>query len=125
MKMPKIKQSENAVRKAITGYLTLKGWEVFPINNAGTFRGYNKKGEKRFSFNGTPGVSDLYCIKRKFGEMWIETKATGGKPTLEQEKFIALVNSTPEGIAFWCDLFDMFWQNYTMLNEMGKINHFF
>lgn len=108
MKSLKIKQSENTVKKAIKDYLEFNGWTVYRINNAGIFRGYNKAGEKRFSFDGDSGVLDLYCVKSGCDDIWIECKATGKKPSEAQKNFMRLVNSTPYGLAFWCDSFDMF-----------------
>mgnify|MGYP001559583900 FL=1 len=106
--MPKIKQRENDVKKAIKEYLEYNGWEVCRINNGGGFRGFNKDGKERYSFAGTPGVFDLYCVKPKYMDMWIETKATGKKPSEDQLKFMRLVNSVPGRYAFWCDSLDMF-----------------
>ena len=120
MKMPKINQSETEVKKAITEYLEWHGWEVYPIGNKGGFRGYNKKGEIRFSFAGKKGVLDLYCVKKGCLPMWVETKATGKKPSKEQEDFMRLVNSTPRGIAFWCDSLERFKAFYSdILIEYG------
>lgn len=117
MKMPKTKQSENNVKKAIKEYLELNGYEVFRINNGGGFRGVNKDGNPRFSFNGTPGVFDLYCVRHRHNDMWIETKATGKKPSDAQIKFMELVNSVPGRYAFWCDSFDMFLPIYNDINN--------
>ena len=120
MKMPKIKQSENDVKKAIKNYLELNGWRVYRINNSGQFRGFNKKGEVRFSFAGDPGVSDLHCTKASVNQMWIECKATGKKPSEDQENFMRDVNSTPSGIAFWADSFDRFLMQYNdIINGYG------
>lgn len=104
----KIKQTENQVKKAIKEYLEWQGWTVYRINNAGQFRGFNKQGDKRFSFAGDAGVPDLYALKKGESPLWVETKATGKKPTEGQIGFIKLVNSTPNGRAFWTDSFDMF-----------------
>ena len=112
MKIPKTKQSENDVKKAIKAYLELNGWRVYRINNAGQFRGFNKKGEVRFSFAGDSGVFDLYCLKVGEYPMWIETKATGKILSEDQEVFLRLVNSAPCGGAFWADSFDRFLMQY-------------
>lgn len=109
--MPKIKQiksTENEVKKAIKEFLEYNGWIVRRINNGGTYRGTNKDGKDRYSFAGDPGVFDLYCIKPYIYDMWIETKATGKKPSEDQVKFMNFVNSVPGRFAFWCDSFDMF-----------------
>ena len=98
MKMPKIKQSENEVEKVIKNYLEVCGWKVRRINNAGD-----------------PGVSDLHCTKAGMDQMWIECKATSKKPSEDQEIFMRDVNSTPSGIAFWADSFNMFFQRYNGL----------
>lgn len=114
MKPPKIKQSENDVKKAIRDYLELNGWTVFRINNAGTKR-KDKKGREFYTFNGTPGVLDMYCLKTGEYPMWIETKATGKIPSGDQMDFIRLVNSASYGRAFWADSFGMFLANYNHL----------
>mgnify|MGYP001593836239 FL=1 len=111
MKMPKIKQSENDVKKAIKNYLELNGWTVFRINNAGTQR-KDKKGKEFYTFAGTPGVFDLFCLKTGEYPMWIETKATGKILSEDQERFLMLVNSAPYGRAFWADSFDRFLTQY-------------
>ena len=116
MKMPKMNQSENDVKKAIKEYLELNGWTVFRINNAGTKR-VDKKGNEFYTFSGTPGVFDLYCLKRGEYPMWIETKATGKILSEDQEGFHLLVNSSPYGRALWADSFDMFLKQY---NELKK-----
>ena len=84
MKMPIIKSSENEVKKAITDYLILEGWHVYRINNGGVQR-KNSKGREFYTFAGTPGVADLFCVKQNHGFMWIETKATG-KNLLNRKK---------------------------------------
>ena len=94
MKMPKTKSSENDVKKAIREYLELNGWNVYRMNNGGGFRGFNKEGKERFSFAGTPGVADLYAVKKGDYPLWIETKATGKKPSDDQYKFGNRVNES-------------------------------
>ena len=113
MQISRIKQSENDVKKAIKEYLEFNGWTVFRINNAGQYRGKNKEGKDRYSFAGDPGVFDLYCSNPGIGRMWIETKATGKKPSLAQIEFKRRENLVPGGYAFWCDSFDMFLPIYT------------
>lgn len=111
MEMPKIKQSENDVKKAVKKHLEFSGWEVFRINNQGTKR-KDKKGKEFYTFHGTSGVFDLYCVQPRHNDMWIETKATGEKPSESQKKFMEFVNSVPGRCAFWCDSFDMFLKIY-------------
>ena len=103
----KIKQSESDVMKAVRKLLGFEGYEVYRINNGGTKR-EDKHGNEFYTFNGTPGVFDLYCVKPGSIDMWIETKATGKKPSEDQLKFMRLVNSVPGRYAFWADSFDMF-----------------
>lgn len=114
MKMPKIKQiksTENEVKKAIKDYLEFEGYEVHRINNAGTKR-KDKNNREFYTFAGTPGVLDLYCVKPGHRDMWVETKATGKKPSKDQMEFMKFVNSVPDRVAFWCDSFDMFLSLY-------------
>ena len=106
--MPKIKQSENEVKKAIREYLELRGYEVDRINNGGGFRGFNKDGKKRFSFAGTPGVADLYATKKGDYPLWIEVKKTGGKPSEYQCKWGSRINETFGTFWLWADSLDMF-----------------
>lgn len=108
MKLPKIRQSENDVKKAIKEYLELNGYEVYRINNGGGFRGFNKDGKQRFSFAGTPGVADLYASKRGANPLWIETKKTGGLPTEDQYKFGKNVNASLGTFWIWADSLEMF-----------------
>ncbi|OHC01811.1 MAG: hypothetical protein A2Z57_06410 [Planctomycetes bacterium RIFCSPHIGHO2_12_39_6] len=108
MKNPNFKQTENEIKKATREYLELNGYEVYRINNGGGFRGFNKDGGKRFSFNGTPGVADLYAVKKGECPLWIETKKTGGKPTDDQYKFGVNINLSVGSLWFWSDSFDMF-----------------
>lgn len=118
----KIKQLENEVKKAIKEYLEFNGWKVYRINNAGQYRGKNKDGKDRYSFAGDPGVFDLYCVKPGIMDMWIETKATGKKPSDDQIAFMRLVNSVPGRFAFWCDSFDMFLLIYERYDKRNQIN---
>lgn len=106
--MPKIKQSENDVKKAIKEYLELNGYEVYRINNGGGFRGVNKDGNERFSFAGTPGVADLYAVKEGDYPLWIETKATGKKPSESQVKFGEVINKSFGTYWICVDSFDAF-----------------
>ena len=108
MKIPKIKQSENDVKKAIREFLELNEYEVYRMNNGGGFRGFNKEGKQRFSFAGTSGVADLYAVKRMQSPLWIETKATGKKPTDDQYKFGKKINESYGTFWIWADSFDMF-----------------
>lgn len=115
MRMPKTRQSENEVKKVIKEYLEYNGWKVYRINNGGTYRGKGNDGKNKFSFAGDPGVPDLFCRKRGVlgYQMWIECKATGRKPSKEQQEFINDINSIPKGIAFWCDSFERFLELYS------------
>lgn len=91
-KIIKIKSSENEVKKAIKEYLEFNGWKVYRINNGGQYRGKNKNGKDRYSFAGDTGVPDLYCMKKGNSPLWVETKATGKKPSAGQTEFIKLAN---------------------------------
>ncbi len=93
--------------RAIRKLLEYDGFEVHRINNGGTKR-EDKHGNEFYTFNGTPGVFDLYCVKPGSIDMWIETKATGKKLSDAQKRFRKLVNSVPGRYAFWADSFDMF-----------------
>lgn len=99
-----IKQTENEVRKAVKEYLEFNGWTVFRINNTGI---WNEK-KKCHIFHGDPGVADLYAVKPNHLSVWVETKRTGEKSTLDQEKFGYNINSAKG--AYWCyaDSLDMF-----------------
>ncbi len=108
MKIPKIKSSENDVKKAIREYLELMGYEVYRMNNGGGFRGFTKEGKQRFSFAGTPGVADLYAVKKGDYPLWIETKATGKKPTDDQYKFGLNINLSFGTFWIYADSLDMF-----------------
>lgn len=108
MRIPKTKQTENEVKKAIKDYLEFNGYEVYRINNGGGFRGFNKDGKQRFSFAGTPGVADLYAVKKGDYPIWIETKATGKKPSASQIMFGEVINKSFGTYWMWADSFDMF-----------------
>ena len=103
-----MKQSENDVKKAIKQYLELNGYEVYRINNGGGFRGFNKDGKQRFSFAGTPGVADLYAVKKGDYPVWLEIKATGKKPSESQKKFGEVINKSFGTFWICVDSFDMF-----------------
>lgn len=117
MRIPKIKQSENIVKKAIKEYLEYDGWTVYRINNAGTKR-KDKNDREFYTFAGTSGVFDLYCVKPREYDMWIEIKATGKKPSQAQLDFMQLVNSVPSRCAFWSDSFDRFLKIYTEIKDV-------
>lgn len=104
--MPKIKQTENEVKKAVKEYLEYKGYTVYRINNGGVFRGKNKKGSDSFSFAGTPGVADLYAVKPLLKPVWVEVKATGRKPSESQLEFGDNILKTGYSVWIWVDSLD-------------------
>ena len=106
--MKKIKQTENEVKNVIKNYLSLMGYSVYRINNAGVFRGTGKDGKNKFSFAGDAGVADLYAVGGSGVALWIETKATGKKPTEEQSEFGRVVNNSLGTYWLWADSLDMF-----------------
>ena len=111
MKMPKTKQTENEVKKAVTTFLSFNGYEIIRINNVGIWN----ETKKCHIFHGTPGVADLYAVKPGDYPLWIETKATGKKPTDDQNEFGSKVNKTFGTFWIWCDSLDMF------ITEFNKI----
>lgn len=101
-----IKQTENEVKAAVKKYLEAHGYDVYRINNAGV--NVSQEGDKpRFAFHGTPGFSDMVAFKAGSQVVFVETKATGKKPSDAQDKFLALA-STCNAIAIWADSLDMF-----------------
>ena len=116
-KQMKIKQTENEVKSAVRDWLELKRWTVCRINNGGVYRGKNKQGKDRYSFAGSKGVADLFCVRKdKKVHLWIETKKTGGKPTEDQHSFLDLVYNPPYSYGIWCDSLDEFISDYNFLN---------
>ena len=113
MKKPKIRQTENEVKDAVTKFLSFNGYEVIRINNVGIWN----ETKKCHIFHGTPGVADLYAIKPSTCSLWIEVKATGKKPTVKQYEFGAKVNATTGTEWRWCDSLDMFIMAYNRINE--------
>jgi Holliday junction resolvase len=84
-----VKRLEKDVQRGIVEYLRLTGWNVYRGNNAGT---YNKK-TGGYYFHGTPGVSDLIAVHPvKHVVAFIECKRPGGKASIEQKNFLALVH---------------------------------
>lgn len=104
--MPKIKQTENEVKKAVKEYLEYKGYSVYRINNGGVFRGTGKDGKNKFSFAGDAGVADLYAVKVAQKTLWVETKATGKVASKSQIMFAANINSTGHSRWFCVDSLD-------------------
>ena len=101
-----IKQSENEVKASIKKYLEAHGYTVYRINNAGM--NVAQKGDKpRFAFHGTPGFSDMVAFKAGSRVVFVETKATGKKPSDAQCNFLNLA-STCDVLAIWADSLDMF-----------------
>jgi len=119
LKNPNFKQTKNEIKKAIREYLELNGYEVYRINNGGSFRGFNKDGGKRFSFSGTPGVADMYAIKKGDYPLWIEAKATGKKPTEEQYKFCNRVNESFGSFWIWADSLDIFIEKHNNIKRIS------
>src|SRR3990167_5780186 len=100
---PKIKESEIlAMTKQI---LSLHGYKVYRINNAGTWNG------RAYVFHGTKGVPDLIAINDG-NVLFVECKGTSGKVSDEQREFINLVNAkmafsyviTPDNVKLLPDL---------------------
>lgn len=107
----KVKQTENEVKKAIKEYLEIKGFHVFRINNSGVYRGLGNDGKAKFSFAGSSGVSDLFAFRLgvRGASLWVETKATGKRPTPEQDWFLNEINLIGEQhCGIWADSLDMF-----------------
>lgn len=120
-KAKRFKQTENEVKKAIKEYLEAKGFRVFRINNGGVYRGMGKDNKPRFSFAGDAGVADLFACGHGVG-MWVETKATGKRPTLEQDWFLNEINLIGGGhYAVWADSFDMFVSKVEENKELSEL----
>lgn len=79
---------------------------MYRINNAGTAI-KEKGGNIRYAFHGTKGFADLVALKEGFKIFYIETKATGKKPTKEQLAFLAKTNKC-HAIGIWADSLDEF-----------------
>lgn len=106
------KQTENEVKAAIVKYLELKGYIVYRINNGGIAR---KRGNKTFyTFHGRKGFADLVAFNNQRFPfiVFVETKATGAKPTAEQLSFLDMANSC-KSCAIWADTYDMFLRKFT------------
>ena len=112
--MPKIKQSENEVKKAIREYLEYNGYIAHRINNGAV---WNKK-RKCYIFHGTPGVADDYYTKDNEYDLWVEGKATGKKPNDDQCKFGERVNRSWGSVWIWADSLGMFIEKYRNLKGM-------
>src|SRR3990167_3662812 len=95
--MPKIKQSENIVKKAIREYLEYNGYTAHRINNGAV---WNEK-KQCWIFHGTPGVADDYYTKPGCCSLWVEGKATGKKPTEAQNVFGKRVNESLGTFWIW------------------------
>ena len=107
----KIKQSENEVKAAIMKYLEANGYSVYRINNGAIAIGgrSGKAGDKvRYAFHGKKGFPDIVALKKGKYVVFVETKATGKKPSPEQAEFLGLAGSCPNIIAIWADNFDKF-----------------
>lgn len=101
-----IKQTENEVKAAIKKYLEVQGYTVYRINNAGMNVAH--KGEApRYAFHGTSGFADMVALKAGRFVLFVETKATGKKPSASQDDFLNLA-STCNAVAIWADSLDMF-----------------
>lgn len=98
-----VKQTENEVKAAIVKYLEIKGYTVYRINNGGVAR---KRGNRIFyTFHGKKGFADIVAFnpnRQRINIVFVETKATGMKPTTEQVEFINLVNSCSNGSLAVC-----------------------
>ena len=111
---PKLRLNENEVEQAICDFLRYRGWHVYR-NNVGLFRRLNSEGKVRV---GEKGMADWFAV-RSIGKnwpgycefLWLEVKANGKKPTLEQREWLA--RKRREGYqAEWFDSLDKFAQFY-------------
>jgi|SRR3990167_177046 len=117
----KMKQTENEVKKAIKEYLEYNKYTVYRINNAGGYRGDDTQGKPRFSFAGTPGVADLYAVKKGDYPLWIEAKATGKTPSNYQLTFGVCVNASFGTFWIWADSLEMFVPKFLgIVNNKGQ-----
>jgi len=114
--MPKIKQDENTVKRAIREYLEFNGYTDHRINNGAI---WNKK-RKCYIFHGTPGVADDYYTKDGENDLWVEGKATGKKPSEAQCKFGERVNRSRGSVWIWADSLDVFISEYIRIIGIPK-----
>jgi hypothetical protein len=82
-------RKESDIKRAITQYLRARGCLVIPYRNVGIW----KKDTGRYIPAPQLGISDLLGLTRE-GKFWaIEVKLYGNKPTIYQEKFLAVVRN--------------------------------
>ena len=115
-----MKQSENEIKAAIMKYLEANGYAVYRINNGGVAIGgrSGKAGDKvRYAFHGRKGFPDIVALKKGRCVVFVEVKATGKKPSVEQTVFLELAGSCPNIIAIWADNFDKFHNEFLHLTK--------
>lgn len=83
---------ESDLKRAIRDYLTIRGYQVYPVYNGAV---YDPK-IKRYRKGGTrPGVPDLYAIRPNICSIWIEVKSPGAKQRTEQIEFEQRIKGIP------------------------------
>jgi hypothetical protein len=81
---------EKDIQRGILDYLTLKGHFVHIIKAGGFKKSY--KGKDYFIRTAKKGTVDLLGVTKAGRALAIEVKRPGGKPTLEQQEFLADYN---------------------------------
>lgn len=83
-----IERKESDIKRAIKGYLEIKGCLVMPYRSVGI----RKPNGSYIPMHGT-GISDLLGLTREGKFFAIEVKRPGGRPTPDQMRFLESVRS--------------------------------
>lgn len=86
---------EKDLVRAIKQYLSLEGFEVFRLNNAGIF---NPKSGGYF-FHGVKGLPDLMAVKKNYPILFIEVKTPKGRVSADQKRVLNLIKKSWGGRA--------------------------
>ncbi len=92
---------EKEVQKSGIALLRALGWTVFRRNVG--FSVATHKGKKRAIRYGDPGQSDTWGTLPDGRHFELEFKRPGKRPTLDQARWLWMMNSGDYGVAFWVD----------------------
>lgn len=106
---------ESEVLAACLRWLQMRGVVCWRNNNAGVRR-RDRSGKEFWTFNGTPGVSDILCCLPGGTLCAIEAKRPGGKATEAQLAFQDAIRREG-GCAFTCHSLD------ELIEQMEEILH--
>ncbi len=111
---------EKEIQKNGIALLRSLGWKKVFRRNVATFTA-DYKGKSRIIRCGEPGQSDTWGVMPDGRHFELEFKRSGERPTLDQAKWLWMMNSGGCGVSFWVDNLDTLERVARHLMDGGRI----